>query len=860
MGEVYRARDTRLDRVVAVKVLPSDLAATPELRARFEREARAVSSLNHPHICVLHDVGHQDGVDFLVMELLEGETLASRLARGPLSTPDLLRFGIEVADALDRAHRGGIIHRDLKPGNIMLTRSGAKLLDFGLARAASLGGGPGGLSQSPTVARALTEAGTIVGTFQYMAPEQLEGKEADPRTDVFALGAVLYEMATGRAAFEGKSQASLISAIMSLEPPPIGASAPMSPPALDQLVRGCLAKDPEERIQTAHDVRLQLQWIRDAGSAMGVPAPVAARRRGRERLAWAVASIAVAGLGAAAVPRLVQRPVERRLMRFAVTAPDNATLPLDPAFSAISPDGHRLSYVAADSSGTLHIWVRPLESLTAQRLEGTENAQRPFWSPDSRSIGFDADGKLKKVSVAGGASEVLCDAPDARGGSWSQDGTILFAPVAAGPLMRVSAEGGEPVEMLRPDSTRHETALRWPRFLPDGKHFLFISLPPHQGNYDVYLGSLGSGEPKRLFAAATAPVYAEPGYLVFVRNARLMAQRFDRRRLALMGSAVSLGEAPPLSISAGAPAASASDNGILAHPAAGFPNTELAWFDRAGKRLGTVPLPPGRYEGLSISPDGQRAIVERRSSPSATDLWMVELARGLATRFTFGSSLVNNAVWSPDGSRIAFGGSRAGPRDIYEKPANGAGEEKALYQSSIPFKNLSQWSPDGKHLVFDQPDAATGWDVWLLPADGDRTPTPLVRSPFNETGGQFSPDGRWIAYFSDESGKQECYVQSFPGLGSKYQVSTSGGFGSQWSKDGKELFILSLDGTVQLADVQTAPSFSASTPRSLFKARQDLAGFALTPDLQRFLLTVPVGQAAPSSITLEVNWAAALKR
>jgi Tol biopolymer transport system component len=878
MGEVYRARDTRLDRTVAVKVIPSHVAATSELRTRFEREARAVSSLNHPHICVLHDVGHQDGVDFLVMEHMEGETLASRLERGALPTADLLRCGIEIADALDKAHRSGIVHRDLKPGNVMLTKGGAKLMDFGLARGAPVGapagapaeGGSGSgsglaatprnLSESPTLARPLTAEGTIVGTFQYMAPEQLEGKEADARTDLFALGAVLYEMATGKKAFEGKSQASLISAIMSSEPPPISALAPMSPPALDRVVRACLAKDPDERIQTAHDVKLELQWIRDAGSQAGVPAPVAARRRGRERLAWSVAVAAVAvALAALVVPRLTQRATEARVMRFSVTAPANLTLTADPTASAISPDGRTLIFLAADSSGTSRIWIRPLESLAAQPVQGTENAYLLFWSPDSRSIGFFADGKLKKVPVGGGSPEVLCDALDARGASWSKDGVIVFAPVAAGPLFRVSADGGDPVEVVGPDSTRHETGLRWPWFLPDGKHFLFVSLPSRQGSFDVYLGSLDSKERKRLLASGAAPIYAEPGYLVFVRNARLMAQRFDRRRLEPTGKPVPLGEAPTVSRYDGAQAVSASANGVLAHPAAGLPNTQLVWLDRSGRRQGAVALPPGRYEGLSLSPDGERVVVEKRSSATAVDLWMVELSRGVATRFTFRPSS-GVAVWSPDGSRIAFNSNQAGPWDIYQKLASGAGAEEPLFQSSALFKNLSQWSPDGRYLVFTQPDAATGWDLWLLPVEGDRKPVPYLRSPFNEQSGYLSPDGRWMAYSSDESGKLEVYVQSFPTPGSKYQVSTSGGFAGTWSKDGKEMIIAGTDGTILSVDVQTTPSFKAGTPRVLFKPRQDLVGITGTRDFQRFLVSVPVGEASPSSITLQLNWPAALKR
>jgi len=799
MGEVYRARDSRLGREVAVKVLPQHLSASPELRQRFEREARAVSSLNHPHICTLHDVGREGDTDFLVMEHMEGETLAVRLERGPLPTDLLLRTGVEIADGLDRAHRSGIVHRDLKPGNIMLTKSGAKLMDFGLARGAGAAGGPTGaaLSQTPTVSQPLTAEGTIVGTFQYMAPEQLEGKEADARSDLFALGATLYEMATGRKAFEGQSQASLISSTMSSEPAAISSVSPMTPPALERVVRACLAKEPDERIQTAHDVKLQLQWIRDAGSQGGVPAPIAERRKNRERLAWGVAGVATLVLVVGALvfgPRLLRRPAPPPLMRFSVTTLEGVTMAGDANASAISPDGRKLAFLAADSSGTGRIWIRSLEALAAQPLAGTDNASLPFWSPDSREIGFFADGKLKKIALAGGSAEVLCDALDGRGGSWSRGGVILFVPVAAGSILRVSPDGGEPVEVVRPDSARHETGLRWPQFLPDGKHYLFVSLPQRQGNHDVYLATLGSNERKRLFGATAAPVYAEPGYLIFVRNGRLMAQRFDPRRLAISGEPQPLGEAPPPSGTHGAPAVSVSATGVLAHPGIGLPNTQLVWLDRAGKPRGTIPLPAGRWGSAVFSPDAQRIVVDRQSSPTEADLWMVELSRGVASRFTFTNApQTGNAVWSPDGQWVAYNVDRGGPRDIYRKPASGAGEEEAVLQSNALFKNVSDWSRDGRYLVFNQPDATTGWDIWLLPVEGERKPIPYLRSRFNENGGWISPDGRWMMYTSDESGKGEVYVQSFPTPGNKYQISTAGGFFGFWSRDGREVLLSTLE-------------------------------------------------------------------
>jgi len=867
MGEVYRARDTRLGRDVAIKVLPQHLSSNPEVRARFEREARTISSLNHPHICTLFDVGRQGEADYLVMELVEGETLADRIARGALPTPELLRLGVQIADALDRAHRAGVVHRDLKPGNVMLTKAGAKLMDFGLARSTGMAAASGSgismaaMTQSPTMAQPLTAEGTIVGTFQYMAPEQLEGKEADARSDVWALGCMLYEMATGQRPFEGKSQASLIGSIMNSTPPPISSASPLTPPALERLVRACMEKDPDERVQTAHDVRLQLQWISDAGSQAGVPAPVAARRRSRERLAWTSAiSAAAVAAGALVIPRLGPRPAPPQIMRFVVGAPSGAVIVNDPAWITLSPDGRLLAFSATDTSGTPALWVRPLASLGAHKLEGTDNANFPFWSPDSRNIGFFADGKLKKVPAEGGTAEAVCSASDGRGGSWSKQGAIVFAPVASGPIARVSDDGGDVETLFTPDSSRKETGLRWPEFLPDGKHFLFVGLPSKEGNYNIYMGALDARQRSRLLGSSAAPVYAPPGYLLFVRNGRLTAQGFDTRRFTLEGKPQFLGEAPQLSISAGARAVSVSANGILAHPAAGLPNTKLVWLDRAGHEQGTLPLPPGRWEGMSLSEDGQWLVVQRRGSPNESDLWMIEMARGVATRFTFvPSSETQSAVWSPDGKWVAYNSNRLGPLDIYRKSTTG-GDEEALLQSSALFKNVNQWTPDGGSIIYGQPDPETGWDIWRLPLDGDRTPVPVVRTRFNEYGGAVSPDGHWITYYSEESGKSEVYVQSYPEPGHKYQVSTAGGATSAWSKDGRQILFGSLDGNVMIADVATVPSFKVGRPRALFKARQDATGFTATRDFSRFLMSVPAGEAAPPTITIELNWTAGMKK
>ena len=877
MGEVYRARDTRLGRDVALKVLAPHLAATAEIRARFEREARIVSHLNHPHICTLHDIGHQEGLDYLVMELVEGETLAGRLEKGPLPLADVVALGTQIADALDTAHRAGIVHRDLKPGNIMLTSTGAKLMDFGLARAIGLAPAAGALTDSPTMSRPLTAEGTIVGTFQYMAPEQLEGKDADALADIWALGCVLYEMATGRRAFEGDSQASLIAAIMDREPPAIMALEPMSPPALEHLVKRCLAKSPTERWQSTRDVMHEFRWIAEGGSQAGAPAPMAAQRRRRERLAWGLAiaatAVALIALSAFFASRWTRRMPGRERIRFAVSAPAGGTAVTDATGAAISPDGRKLAFAVVDSAGIPRLWIRSLDSLAAELLPGTEGGYCPFWSPDSRFLAFFAEGKLRKIPAAGGGPEAIADTPGGRGGTWSKDGVIIFAPLAMGPLLRVGSDGGETSEVARPDPARGETGLRFPYFLPDGKHFLYVALPRKKGSLNVYVGSLDSKERLPCLAAGEAPIYVEPGYLLFVIHDRLVAQKFDLSSLKSVGEVISLGEAPPSSSFEGAPLMSASKNGILAHIAASFADTKLVWLDRSGQPSGTVFLPPGCYTNPAISPDGQRAIVIKPNSPASYDLWMVDLRRAMTTRLTFdgeaaaGGGIGTTTVWSPDGTLIAFQRKGSGLFDVYQVPVSGAGRPEPLVQSDVVFKAPLDWSPDGRYLVFSQNDPATGWDLWLLPLTGDRKPIPYLRTPFDELSAAISPDGRWLAYDSNETGAQEIYVRSFPEPGEKHRVSTAGGSGAQWSSDGRELLIFTYSnyyasggGLIFSVDVETAPTFKAGIPRILFAPGPDISGISATRDLRRFLTAVPVEGAAPPSITVTLNWTAVLKR
>ena len=859
MGEVYKARDTRLDRTVAIKVLASHLTENPELRQRFEREARAISSLSHAHICTLHDVGHQDGVDFLVMEYLEGESLAQRLARGPLPIEQVLKLGVEVASALDVAHKQGIVHRDLKPGNVVLTKGGAKILDFGLAKiAAGTPAGPAseGLTSLPTEAigsQPLTTEGSLLGTFQYMAPEQLEGLEADARTDIFAFGELLYEMSTGKPAFAGKSRASLISAIMSSQPAPISAVEPLTPPAFEKLVRTCLAKDPEDRWQTAHDVALQLQWIAEGGSQAGLPAPVARRRVRREQIAWAVAGVALVAAAALAFREVSRPSAPSSPMRFIVPAPGGV---VTMGLPRISPDGRTLAFDATDSTGRSMIWIRPLSSLEANTLAGTEDAGRPFWSPDSRYVAFVAEGKMKKIPVAGGPAEVLCPAVGADG-TWSSREVLLFdAGPDSAPLHSVSSAGGVPVAELRGDSA---AGAGWPTFLPDGKHYLYLDGP--LGRFRLNVGRLGSGKLKRIGATASRVEYSREGYVLFVRERTLMAQRFDPRRLELVGNSFPVTE--PLAASTfGLANFSISDNGTLVYRNSIAATSRLIWLDRSGREIQTVG-PSADYRAPMISPDGRRIAMRRRDPQSSNlDIWILEPARGAFTRFTFDPGQDGNPIWSPDGSRIVFSSDRSGiSMSLYSKASSGLGDDVLLVQSTSG-KWADCWSPDGRYLMYDEFDPKTSSDLMIKPMSGDDKPKVFLKTPFSEGQAQFSPDGKWVAYFSDESGRPEIYVVPFEGTAGKTQVSTAGGFEPHWRGDGKELFFLSLDQKLMAVDVKPGASFEVGMPRSLFPFRAPGGtrnAYCVAPDGQRFLIVRPDEEAlAPTTVVL--NWAAGVKR
>jgi Tol biopolymer transport system component/predicted Ser/Thr protein kinase len=852
MGEVYRAKDTRLGRDVAIKVLSSDLSSSPELRQRFEREARTISQLSHPHICALYDVGREGETDFLVMEYLEGETLADRLARAPLPLEQTLRFGIEIADALDKAHRQGIVHRDLKPGNVMLTKSGVKLLDFGLAKAMAAEPSAAGLTALPTHA-ALTQEGAILGTFQYMAPEQLEGKEADARTDIFAFGCVLYEMATARKAFSATSQASLIGAILHKNPEPISQFAPMTPRTLDRVVARCLAKDPEERWQNARDVALELADVtRPEESA----AP--ARRSRTPLLGWAVAAALLLALGwILAGPRRNRVMPAMAKLRFMVPPPPGASLQ---GMLALSPAGETLAFVATGADGRDRLWVRPLDSLESRALDGTEDAQFPFWSPDGRSIAFFADGKLKRIDAAGGTPRTLCDALAARGGAWGADGKIVFSANAGGSIDAVSETGGQP-RPLPQLTSGHGEVYRWPSFLPDGRHFLYYVGYGDPNVMGAYVGSVESKETRRILPDADAgAAYAPQGCLLYRSGDRLMSRPFDVRAMRPSG------EGSPIvedvwwdGMSTLATGFTVSSTGVLAYQTGGLSESQLVLYDRTGKELSKIGTPAAHFEPL-FSPDGRSIAVSRgvKQRSVLTETWIADLGRGTMTRLPvdFGRNSAT-ALWSPDGRRLAFASFPRG--DVFVRDPRSSEKPKLFFELPA-FSPLDDWSRDGRYILYEAIDWKTfRFDIGVRDLQ-EKTSRPLIVTSANESGGVFSPDGRWIAYQSDESGADEAYVQGFPEGNDRQQISVGGGTQPRWRGDGKELFYVAPDRKVMAVDVRGDERLEAGTPHALFATRilplvEARNHYDVAPDGQRFVVNSRRLEDATQPITVLTGWA-----
>jgi serine/threonine protein kinase/dipeptidyl aminopeptidase/acylaminoacyl peptidase len=878
MGEVYRATDTRLDRTVAVKILPAQLCEKPQALERFQREARAISQLSHANICQLYDLGEQNGIHFIVMEFLEGETLATRLARGRLPLEQVLRYGAEIAEGLDQAHRSGVVHRDLKPGNIMLTRTGAKLLDFGLAKTASTvvpqSFGLSATMTSPNVSHPLTAEGTVLGTYQYMSPEQIEGREADARSDIFSFGAVLYEMATGKRAFEGKSQVSVASAILEKDPEPVSVHQPLAPPALQHVIQGALMKDPESRWQSAADIARQLRWISSSDSSSNIARPTLPHRKWRERAAW-IAGVLVL-LSLLVWSAFFGRP-HPRVVRAYLMPPANATFDFMGDYSgppALSPDGTRVAFAARGPKERNSIWIRKLESATAEKLPGTEGASAPFWSPDGRFLAFFSDGKLRKISATGGPATILADTPNARGGAWGRQNVIVYTPDYRDALWKVSADGGMPSRATKLDPSKHTTH-RWPSFLPDGRHFLFFATNHAGGrraDNGIYLGSLDSDATRLVLATEGNGVYAS-GYLLFHQQNALMAQKFDADRGMISGEPAALANDVQHDGGTFHTVFTASDNGVLLYEPGsenGLGNTDVLWMDRSGKVLSRV-AEPDAYRGGTLSPDGKRLAVSLGNPKS--DIWIFDLERSTRTRLTFDDATHLMPAWSPDGKRVAymtqFGAYSMSGTALRARLASGSGEEELLLaakdDNGLPVAlSWPEWSPDGRYLVYMQQSGPIGTSVWAAPTTGDPKAQLVVKpqSPVGKvTFFHISPDGHWLAYSSFDGGREEIYLTSFPSGNGRWQISREGGTFPVWGHDGKEIYFIGYTGQLVAVDVHPlADGFEVGSSKSLFEVRNVLAlgsPFDVSPDGQRFLvLSQPI--VSPSPMMLVLNWTAEL--
>jgi len=847
MGEVYEARDTRLGRIVAIKILPSQATASDDLHRRFEQEARAIASLNHPHICVLFDIGRDGDVDFMVMERLEGQTLAERLKAGPLAVEESLRHATAIADALDQAHRRGIVHRDIKPANIMVTKSGVKLLDFGLAQLRSRAH-----AQDEAVTMAMTGVGVVMGTLQYMAPEQVEGRDADARSDIFALGTVLYEMLTGRKVFAGSSAAALAASILKDDPPPIPAHLP---DGLTRTLKVCWAKDPDERWQSAGDLRRELEWMSSGGGRPSVAAasePQGIRRR--EAIAWGAAAIFGATAGVSLFSRR-SRTVEpiAKAVRFVVTPTAGVINPFEGP-PAISPDGRTLAYTAVvDAVQT--IWVRSLDSIVARQLPGTETAGTLFWSPDSRSIGFYSQpGVLKRIELAGGAPQTICEVKGrALGAAWSPAGIIVFHSLGVQGVSQVPAGGGAPrVVTTVAAGEQHLPS----SFLPDGRRFVFSVVSQDPARMAVCVGSLDSSRIERVLPAASSAWYAPSGHLLFLRNRKLMAQRFDTNAVRVQGDTQLVSDRVWIAGDGFLADYSVSNTGVLAVTEEYVPPGQLTWLDRSGRRLGTAgSASPNIHIDLSL--DDRRVLVERLNESGAGDLWVLDLTRGESlTRLTSGGwSYIG--LWSPDGTRVVYARSdNDGKGDAnYIQRWDGAGQRELLSRGGAP----TDWSRDGRFIVQHLGLAGVSDGLDIVPVTGDRKPTRyLTSTPALISQGRWSPDGRWMAYSSTESTTPEVYVRPFPTPDRRFAVSTNGGTHPRWRADGKEIFYLAPDGNLMAAPVRLSPSFEAGAPVPLFAllpvgyaGRTD---YAVAKDGQRFLVNRRTGPPISYSITVLTDW------
>jgi Tol biopolymer transport system component len=854
MGEVYRARDTRLERIVAVKVLPASLSAEPSSRLRLEREAKSISRLSHPYICTLHDLGHDSGKDYLVMELVEGETLEHRIAKGPLPPDQALRIGIQIAEALAAAHKHGIVHRDLKPSNVMLTKTGAKLMDFGLAKESAIAPLSSALAEMSTQQAKLTEEGTIVGTFQYMAPEQLEGHATDARADIFAFGVLLYEMLTGEPAFKGKSRASLIAAILTAEPKPIITAQPLTPAAVERVVKKCLAKDPDERWQSARDLADELRWMSELGSQA---LAVSIESVGWKKVAGLATAVAIVAFVLAAIAWFHSPSPIAQTMLF------QAPVPFGVNAVAVSPDGTTAAMVAySEIINNNMIWMYPMGGHQPKALEGTQGASYPFWSPDGRSLAFFADGKLKKLDIEKGQIQTLADAPNGRGGSWGSKGVIVFSPDATHGVYTISPAGGVPTELVPIDPAQQETSARWPAFLPDGEHFLFLGAN-FSGRVEknaIYVGKLGSSERHRVLQASSNALYAA-GYLLYVRDRNLWAQPFDLNSLTVNGEARIVAENVLFFPAVFHGAFSAVDGKTLITETGTAANiSHLSWFDRTGKRLSTVGE-PGWFGNLRLSPDGRRIALDKTDGNGQNvDVWLHDSTTGSSQRFTFTPSLDQAPVWSPDGKQIAYVSNQDLGWNILRKQADGSSPDETLVGFKSELVTPWDWSPDGETILMRRFN-----HVWLL-SPKERSVRPLIEGTGAIKNARFAPNGHWIAFSSNESGKAEIYVVPFPLSSGKWQVSNGGGEEPIWARDGKELFFLAPDGNLMAVPVTATDHFESRTPVALFQTHrrqaissQDVFSYDVSKD-RRFLIPDKGEKTEAAPLSVYLNWTSEMQK
>ena len=880
MGEVYRAFDPKINREVAIKVLPKALSDDKDRLARFEQEAQAAGALNHPNILVIHYIDTHDGAPYIVSELLEGETLRERAGGAALSQRKAIDFALQIAHGLAAAHEKGIVHRDLKPENVFITKDGrVKILDFGLAKLTATGDGTQSQTQIPT-RRVDTDPGVVMGTIGYMSPEQVRGKPADHRSDIFSFGAILYEMLSGRRAFRGESTADTISAILREDPPDLSTTNRGVNPALERIVNHCLEKNPEERFNSARDLAFALTTLSGSGDSAATRAfdvvdttsQVTPRRSWWSHLGWIAAGLFLV-LTLVFGTLYFRRPTPREeTVRFTLLAPEKTNYT---EWLTLSPDGRRLAFVVRSTSGKT-LWVRALDSVEARELPDTQGAECPFWSPDGRFIGFFAGNKLKKVDTSGGSPQVLAEASaDPRGAAWGPDGTIIFTPTFTSPLLKVSSAGGTPEAVTQFDETRGQTSHRWPAFLPDGRHFLFFSRAKKRETEGIYVGSLDSKESKFLLNTAVRAAFTlgggASGYLLFMRESALMAQSFDAGRQQLTGEPFLVAEGVLNFPGEGGPTAhaafSASDNGHLTYLLGGEALTQASWFDREGKSLGPV-VSPGQFSEPFQSPDGRR-IAYGRTDQQSSDIWLLDLTRGTTTRCTFDAAADVCPVWTADGGRVIFASNRdGGTFNLYQKISSGAGSDELVLKTphnAFPDDWIS--GKAGELLLYEIENLNTRFDIWVLPLTGERKPYPYLQSEFNETHSQFSPDGRFVAYVSDESGRAEVYVQSFPATGGKWQISTGGGDQPQWRRDGKELFYLAPDKKIMAVPITTGDSLEPGSPVALFTTSVPLTGlsgdrnhYIVAGDGQRFLVNNVLEESNMRPIIFVLNWEGALKR